>query len=83
MRFPYALLALPFVALLTLSGCTGTNVAELAKALGKDSGTLCIRTHVIYGIGNGEHTLYRTNITNGVVVCDEKGLQVKSVTPGT
>ena len=55
-------------------GCSSTNIAELMKAMGENTATVCIQAQW----GGGMVIASRTNITNGDVQCQPNGLTVKS-----
>ena len=76
-----AAIATVLMLLVIVGGCSMSPSKEWVEAMSKDSATICGRIHVIYGIGNGDGWIYRTNITNGSVTCDEKGMAVTSTPP--
>lgn len=66
------LLLLPFLA-----GCasSGAGMADVIGALAKDPATVCMTLVTV----QGNVTLYRTAIPNGVVQCTQEGMAVQSV----
>lgn len=66
-RLAVLLLLVPATAGCTLGAGETDRLAAIAAQLKDDKATLCTRTHVIYGIGNGTTWLCRTNIQNGTV----------------
>lgn len=68
-------------ALLVLAGCSFAPSDKVMEQLSKDTATWCVRTNVVYGIGNGVVTYYRTNITSGTVECNDGKMSVTSGTP--
>lgn len=61
---------------LLLTGCSQTNLAEVIAAMAKDPATACVTVMTPQGTGK----IYRTNIRNGIVKCDETGMAVSSET---
>ncbi len=62
-----------------VSGCATSNMTELVKAMAGDPATVCAR---INGPAPylGELTVFRTNLTNGKVSCNQEGMTVSSET---
>lgn len=68
----------------TLVGCSLSPSADFIKALGEDHANTCFKIHAIYGIGNGDALMARTNCTNCTVTCNQDGMSVRSdVPPGS
>lgn len=70
--------ALALVLAVAAAGCSFAPSDKVMEQLAKDPATWCIRTHVIYGIGNGTVTYYRTGIVNGTVQCGDEKMTVTS-----
>ena len=64
-----------------MASCSLAPSDKFVEAMSKDTATVCGRIHAIYGIGNGDAWLYRSNITNGTVTCDDKGMTISSTPP--
>lgn len=69
------------LALVLLTGCSRTNIAEYVKALAGDPATVCITNDLSSPWGNDKIIGVRTNITNGNVQCTKEGLTVTSSPP--
>ena len=62
------------VIMLSLAGCSATNISKLVEAMAKDPATVCITVTSIYGTVKS----YRTAAPNATVKCDQEGMSVRS-----
>ncbi len=65
------------LALLGLSGCVASNLAEVVKELGDNTSTVCVTVNTVYGTGKA----LRSNVAAGKVKCDMDGMSIDNTVP--
>ncbi len=60
------------LAMLGLSGCVASNLADVVKELGDNTSTVCVTVNTVYGTGKA----LRSNVAHGTVKCDMDGMSV-------
>lgn len=74
-----------FCSALITTGCSLAPSDAVIEALSKDQATSCTKIHVVYGIGNGQITVYRANPTNPGTInvkCDDSGMTISNSSQG-